>query len=1251
MLARPAESLGAPLADGIDLRLHFAWGGGEARQWRGRVAFSSGSLSQLQLLGVEADQPGAIQLLGQQILIRQKAPRSFDGFEFSLHAPGDAVMRIEFLASGELQARVIEVPINDLIHGYRRESLDEQGNRLVIRRAPADLVHIGLARDHLVFAPGESFRGTVQGYRLGIPADTPLRCRLQLVAHHSRTPLWEDERRQQSDVTGSWPIEEPFEVPLPTDEGVYELQIVISTRRRTPSFTPEKLIAERRIQLVVLSDQPVPDDSFEAAADERRLVLGIDPTQANWFQRMGRLPQWPLLPGLRPEGPLGNLKAERLERGERIWTSLPVGGWQAYPLPIDEVGALHELELEFAGDLEQSFSVSLVEPNAAGKVIPIGLDSGITIETRPADALTLRRSEVDRHRLLFWPKTKTPLLLITNLSDESAAVYGRFDIYRRTLSSMGGSNDGNRTAVAYFERPLFPEAFSAAEALDAESGRSLEDWQTFLDGATRMIRYARHTGYDALAITCVSEGSSLYPSELLQPTPKHDRGIFFAAGQDPLRKDVLELLFRLCDREGLQLIPVIEFASPLPVLEAQRNETVAAEGIVLVDASQATWLQRFEPQRGRAAHYNPLDERVQRAMLSVVDELLGRYARHPSFAGITINLHADGYTQLPDMDWGMDALTWDRFRRERQVRLARPDQFDAATQQAWAEWRCERIGELYARMAQLLAGYRADARLYLAASRLIDSRPVQRAFRPSLPPQFDVGKALREMGLDGERLQAIPNLVLLRPQLLVPRGAPEASPATEEFNRSAEVDEFFRKSAARGAVFVHEPYLMRLPSFDDASPFGKNNTFMSLVAQVSPVGLSNRQRHAHALAVDDSQVLFDGGWLLPMGQEEHLREFLHVYRQLPRQSFDPVADEGRKWQPLQVRTHTTADATYLYVVNDSPWYVGAAVNLDSPVGSQYQSLDSRLEQPVQQQRGADVWTLTLAPYDLVALRADRPGVRVVDVQINLPPDVRPALESEIRSLGVRAGQLSNRAPLNVLSNRSFEAWDPSTQQPQDWSLLGRRDAISVETVNVRDGKAALRIRLPSGALSLRSAALEPPESGRLSVSIWARVTDPQQQPRVRLVLEVDGRVYYPWSPIGVGGDDRALGKQWKEFVFRVSQLPPVNESLKIGIEVAGTGEVFLDNVRLFDILVLDALEHKALAQLLSAADYQRRMGMVSECLRILDGYWPRYLIDNVPVVAPEIVDGPPVTTQPPPANPTSRDASVLERFKRMIQIR
>ena len=75
-------------------------------------------------------------------------------------------------------------------------------------------------------------------------------------------------------------------------------------------------------------------------------------------------------------------------------------------------------------------------------------------------------------------------------------------------------------------------------------------------------------GYGGLMLSVFADGSTIYPSAVVEPTPRYDTGTFLAGGQDPMRKDVLEMLLRLFDREGLSLVPAVEFASPLPELEA-----------------------------------------------------------------------------------------------------------------------------------------------------------------------------------------------------------------------------------------------------------------------------------------------------------------------------------------------------------------------------------------------------------------------------------------------------------------------------------------------------------------------------------------------------------------------------------------------------------------------------------------------------------------------------------------------------------
>ena len=264
--------------------------------------------------------------------------------------------------------------------------------------------------------------------------------------------------------------------------------------------------------------------------------------------------------------------------------------------------------------------------------MPIGLDSGLD---RSAEAVAWGGAPCwQRHRLIFWPRTTTPLVLMTNGREHAPAVYGKIRVLaggERLPPALPERTAANRRLLAaYLDRPLIPENFSADQCLDAWSGRSLDDWWTFYEGGTRLVEYLNHAGYNGLMLSVLADGSTIYPSKLLAPTPRYDTGVFFATAQDPVRKDVLEMLLRLFDREELQLIPAVEFAAPLPELEAiRRAGGPSAQGIEWIGADGTAWCASSPPQRGLAPYYNVLDPRVQQAMLGVLRELAERYARPP----------------------------------------------------------------------------------------------------------------------------------------------------------------------------------------------------------------------------------------------------------------------------------------------------------------------------------------------------------------------------------------------------------------------------------------------------------------------------------------------------------------------------------------------------------------------------------------------------------------------------------------------
>src|SRR5207248_7268194 len=163
------------------------------------------------------------------------------------------------------------------------------------------------------------------------------------------------------------------------------------------------------------------------------------------------------------------------------------------------------------------------------------------------------------HRLVCWPQTRTPYLLLVNRREAGNAIFGRIDIQAGPLAlpplAIASASFATRTLAAYYDKPLFAENFSAPEALDPTSHRGFDDWVTFTSAGLRLTETLQHAGYNALVLTAACEGSAIYPSRLLEPTPKYDSGVFFESGQDAVRKDILEFLFRICDRSGMVLVP------------------------------------------------------------------------------------------------------------------------------------------------------------------------------------------------------------------------------------------------------------------------------------------------------------------------------------------------------------------------------------------------------------------------------------------------------------------------------------------------------------------------------------------------------------------------------------------------------------------------------------------------------------------------------------------------------------------------
>ena len=651
----------------------------------------------------------------------------------------------------------------------------------------------------------------------------------------------------------------------------------------------------------------------------------------------------------------------------------------------------------------------------------MALESGVDVRD---EAWSGSKPHWAKHRLVFWPRTTAPILLVTNRREQQPAVYGKIRV-------LAGWDHLPKAAVAarrppgacwrrHLDRPLFPANFSAPESLDAWSGRSLDDWGTFHAGGLRLVEYLQHVGYNGLMISVLADGSAIYPSALAEPTPRYDTGMFFGTAQDPLRKDVLEMLFRLFDREDLQLIPALEFAAPLPELEAAcRRGRATADGIDWIGPDGSTWRQSYAAHRGLAPYYNTLEPRVQEAMLGVVRELTRRYAHHRSFAGLALRLSAYGYAQLPGPQWGMDDGTIARFEHDARLRVPGegPGRFAARAafltsddhRGAWLQWRADQLHRFYDRVRQTLAADRPGAPLYLAGADMLCGAEIEAELRPVLPPNNTLADSLLQAGIDLRQYQDDPGLVLLRPERIVPGRRLNAQAVDLEINQMPDADAYFRSLPCPGSLFYHPPREIPLPSFAQKSPI--RSLYAGLNTQSTPSAARNRERFVHSLAVMDSQVLIDGGWLLSMGQEESLADLVAIYRRLPAVRFAAVADNrgDPATQPVTFRFASLQGRTYVYAVNDAPFAVTAAVRVEATPGCQLQGLAGP-RQCGTLKPGADgvQWQVELGPYDVAAAILSEPAVTLSRPQVSIPPAVASALALYIRQLGIRAGTLARR---------------------------------------------------------------------------------------------------------------------------------------------------------------------------------------------------------------------------------------------------
>ena len=1240
------------LAEVVEARLRFAWGSSapSPQKWAGSIALSEGQLLNLQPLGVEADEAAALTLADQQVRIAPLVRRAFDGFDVTIRADETATVTVDLRSLPDAPPKPIVFTLAALAKELQRAPLDELGGFLIVQRTPGDLLRVDFNRDHLVFAPDETFQFTVAP-QLGDDLGGPATLEAKLYRHHSSDVLWQTTTPYDAKTKASL----PFELKVPLQEGSYRLRVTLVRRpegfaSRLAPWEKGAELAGRNVGFVVVD----PQARLPRLTDEWETVSTIDATSSSWWQRVPQWTQVEKLPGFKTPRPLGNVKPLISPAGNSLVELPPTTSgedlaWQAYLLPVRNVGEPHAIEIEVPQVLRQHLAVSIVEPDAAGRVQTFGRDWGVFSDDRAGET-TSGDNGVAVHRIVFWPRSKSPAVVIANRSHDRGALYGKIRLQHRKTAPPSETPEGasgSRLAAAYIAAPRFADSFGSSSELDGENGLSIETWDTFLTAANRLAQQLHASGYNGALLSIAADGASLAPVEGLGSSPRFDSGPLASTGEDPLRKDILEVLLRVFDREGLTLVPAIELAAPLPAIEALQHSSVGAVETRWIGVDGRSWREHQTNESAVAPNYNLLHAAVQQELATLAERLAHRYDAHPSWGGMAFQLHGGGFGVLPGVEWGFDDQTAgmfaartgvmlptggeDRFRRRADILLG-----DGLA--VWKKWRSEQTTTFYRTVAQRLASRRPDARLILCTEELFAGAGPAERLRLAVSGRTSIDEVVAETGLDLAQLAASPGISVLRPRRLAAEDTVDASAADARVNQSSELDQLFALYPACGEQLYHVPAKLRLPTFDAQSPFGADRTRMTLAAASMPAGDAALRGLATSLTSRDFSTTVSGGELFPLADNDFHRDALRLFQELPATLGD-VRTERR--QPVTMRIYREAESTTVCLVNESPWPVELAIPLDADGSIVWRKLgiDPSLDAAKASAdpllsgtlaNGPKNWSLTLPPFGIEARRFSSRVVKIGAWTPKLGPEAEAALARQVAAFEQRMANLEVERPYAELQNPDFESVGEAGQMLGWQPRIGAAGSVDLadETAPVTGRSLHLKSEDALG-VAVQSHLFPIPSTGQMTV-----------RTRVRGERLGQGSKLYAWFEYQSGGTtrqryvaigaERPVSGEWAEYEFSVDDLPLASSGqMRIQFHLVGEGEAWIDDVRLYD-LRFSKEQRQLISKRLYAAKTALEEGQLMDCQRLIDGYWPRLFLEQAPLAN--------VASKPADVTPTPRAA-------------
>lgn len=1155
--------------------------------WRGELSLSAGRLENHRPLSIDPVAVAAVRPTGGRVVLDHREPRAAEAFDITAHGPPDADFVCRLVDAEGKPVASASIPVAIARESPRRAELGDATRWFQLNRPDGDRLRIDTTRESLLFEPNESFSFDVLAEPPGLEAGDVYDLNATLSRGRTGQEVWRNEPIRVDVREGA--ARESLTIPLPAEEGVYRITLA-ATRpagfraRFLPNATSAPL-ATRTFQVAVFDAGRRPD-----SPGDWRETYAFEPGTQRWADRLPDWMRWRRLPWF-AKGPLSS-EANGPRGGAAAISPMADSGaahWRAYPLPIDQPGALYAIEVEPTGDPDRALTLALLEPDAAGVLRVVGravTDYGRRWHTdadRPAIRMAAR------------PRTSSPLLVIANPSKQDAVSFGKIRLLKSAGVEPSAPSNERVVALDWPDADL-PRSVGASLARSPGGGLETPDLQSHWETARRLAERVEAAGANAAVVPVNQRGSAIYDSRLWRG-PQLDLGVWADAMGDLPRRELLRLVMAEFGRRELRIVPAIRFDAPTAPSEA----TAAADD---------------EPSRQRIA---------------VVRDLLATLGEHEAIAAIAVRLSEEDWALLGDPEEDQNA--W-------RAHLAASGAADEAQPDpaAFDAWRSQRLADSYNDLARVagLGGARQDAGLPLVVlpGELARRGGLAEAVAPRLGASNSAtAQELNRLGL-GFAPGAAEAFAIATPfGLTTPHGSgglASRPSALESLRRAMPLPSRPMACSLRGSGLSLRLRDSARRLTRDGTPLG-NDLVLRTVAIDRP---SEAALLAEATAEGAPIVVLDGA--APAGVlDERLAEQRRQLAALPAPSTETPdsATEGRG--DVSATAYDAADGGSIVVVaNRSAWPRAVRATIETPA----RTLGARIEA----EPGRGEWFLAgdhavaieLGPHESAAWRFRAPGVRVSGVRLEPNNEALAELAEAVASLRARDTTLRRR--LETLPNPSFEA--TANDDPlEGWEQL--QGDVGVER-DAHDGDAAARLRAtPRVPASLSSQPFPAPETGQLVLGLWVRGGELSPDTELRLVVESLDGAYRNGTRLPAAQLQRSSpeeqdadaeseepdnGDTWREVVFPMDDLPLDSPSpLRLSLTLVGRGDVAVDGVWAEDlILPLDGYgsidlrsEKFALVGLFSAADGTLEEGRLEACRSLLDSYWARFLVEHFPLRA------------------------------------